>query len=47
VIDRAGKQRPLRLELKRGQSGEYSAEFSRETGEFMILFAPVEREPGK
>ncbi|MGO8757447.1 MAG: hypothetical protein ACLQG3_04915 [Terracidiphilus sp.] len=43
VIDKLGKQRPLRLELLRSESGEYRTEFFREPGEFMILFAPVER----
>ncbi len=43
VIDTLGKQRPLRLELLRGLGGEYKAEFFRDPGEFMILFAPVER----
>jgi hypothetical protein len=47
VIDRAGKQRPLRLELKREESGQYKAEFSRETGAFMILFAPLESRGGR
>jgi hypothetical protein len=43
VIDKLGKQRSLRLELIRGADGVYKTEFSREPGEFMILFAPVER----
>lgn len=48
VIDKLGKQPPLRLELLRNEDGAFGTDFFREPGEFMILFAPVERkQPGK
>ncbi len=43
VIDTSGRQRPQRLELQPRGSGEYAADFSRSEGEYMILFAPIEK----
>jgi hypothetical protein len=43
VIDIVGRQRPLRLELRPVSSGRLRTEFSASPGEFMILFAPVEK----
>jgi hypothetical protein len=43
VVDESGKHPPLRLELQPRDAGEYFVQFSRGEGEYMILFAPIEK----